>query len=263
LTLTDDQALLDDLSDPSPSGTVSLSGLPSGTYEVIVYAWAPDDRITFLTDVTVVGGLAGAQTCGGAVWTGSHVQGVTYVKDTVRVTAGTITINTATNVGFSSVNGLQIRELSTSVDSQSYCVSGTSSSGCVPVMSSSPGAPSLGGSGYMLSMSSADPDRNAGMLYGLAPAAIPYGVDGGDFLCNSAPRQRLFNPLSNTGPGGACGGSLTLGDLQGFLAAHSTALGMPFVAGNTIYVQGFHRDPSSSDSKRLTLSNGLKVTFQL
>jgi hypothetical protein len=61
------------------------------------------------------------------------------------------------------------------------------------------------------------------------------------------------------GTSGACDGSVTL-DLSAYLATHPAALGWPFVAGETLYVQGWNRD-NGNGSKNLATSNALKVTF--
>ena len=101
-TAGDDQALMDDVCDGARTWT--FSNLPNGTYDVYTYAWAPDSA-TFFTSVSVNGGAG--QTVGGA-WPGSHVQGVTYAKDTVTISGGTITVAMTVSSGFSSTNGFQL-----------------------------------------------------------------------------------------------------------------------------------------------------------
>jgi len=236
-----------------------LAGVPSGTYEVIVYAWAPDDRVNFLTDVTVGGGLAGAQTCGGAVWSGAHVEGVTFVRDTCRVQNGTISIDVTTAAGFGSLNGMQVRQLDNVGGPQTYCASGLSLNGCALSMGAS-GTPSVAAlSGFTVTMANADGGRIGGMFYGLSPASIPFG-NGTAMLCTGAPRRRLFNPLTMTGgTTGACDGSISI-DLADFFAMHPGTLGAPFSAGDTVYVQGWNRD-NGNGSKNLATSDGLKVTL--
>jgi hypothetical protein len=108
-TTGDNQALMDDLLDLGGAGamdTFTISGLMPGNYTVYTYAGAPDDG-TFVTSVNVNG--TGAQNVGGP-WTAPFMfqQGVHYALHTVTISAGTITINTATVNGFSSLNGIQI-----------------------------------------------------------------------------------------------------------------------------------------------------------
>ena len=79
----------------------------------------------------------------------------------------------------------------------------------------------------------------------------------GGLLCVKAPTQRTGNQ-STGGNLNACDGTMTL-DFFAYLAAHPTALGSPFSAGQSINVQGWFRDPPSP--KTTTLSDGLLVTF--
>lgn len=140
----------------------------------------------------------------------------------------------------------------------SYCVSGTSLNGCVPVMGFS-GVPSLtASSGFTVTMSNADVGRNGGLLYGLSTAQIPLPGTS-SFLCTTLPRQRLVVPMGFTGGTVGCDGSITT-DLMAFLASHPAALGAPFTAGETIYVQGYNRD-NGAPPRNLVFSNGLAVTF--
>jgi hypothetical protein len=103
-----DQLLMDDALDMGGAGatdTFTISGLQNGIYSVYTYAWAPDSA-TFLTTIGING--ANQQIVGGA-WPNGYVQGVTHALHTnVVVVAGTMTINTSTTSGFSTLNGLQL-----------------------------------------------------------------------------------------------------------------------------------------------------------
>lgn len=64
-----------------------LNGLENGLYEVITYAWFPNEsktvqkvRFDFVTGFTLVGG----------VWPGDHAEGLTYSYDLIDVTNGHI-----------------------------------------------------------------------------------------------------------------------------------------------------------------------------
>ncbi len=262
LTTGDDELLLDDVADIGGVGAsrvYTISGLNTGVHEVITYAWAPDDRISFITNVTVAGGAAGAQACGGAAWAGSHVQGVTYVRDTVLVTGGSITVTVATAAGFGSLNGFQVRQLDTNPGPQNYCVSALSMNTCLPAMTWS-GAPSASASsGFTVAMVGADGSRIGGMFYALSSATIPFGT-GTATLCTAAPRKRLFSPPTTTsGARGTCLGTISI-DLAAFIAANPLTLGAPFSAGDTIYLQGWNRD-NGNGSRNIATSDGLAVTF--
>ena len=96
LTSGDDEALLDDFCDVGNTGASKVrfrfKNLQPGSYDVFVYAWAPDDPFNFLTNVTVVGGANGIQACGGNDWTGAHVLGETYVTDSLVTTTGQFSV---------------------------------------------------------------------------------------------------------------------------------------------------------------------------
>ena len=107
-TTGDTQLLMDDLLDMGGAGSsdvFTISGLQNGSYDVYTYAWAPDSA-TFLTNVSVNG--VNQQVIGGA-WPGGFQQGITHALHTaVQVVNGTMTIQTSTSSGFSSLNGLQL-----------------------------------------------------------------------------------------------------------------------------------------------------------
>jgi hypothetical protein len=59
------------------------------------------------------------------------------------------------------------------------------------------------------------------------------------------------------GTAGACDGSLAL-DWSAYVAAHPGALGAPFAAGDTLWLQAWFRDPPSP--KGTSLSDALRAT---
>jgi hypothetical protein len=107
-TTGDDQALMDDAQDPSPSGTWTITGLAAGNYTVYTYGWAPDSS-TYRTGVSINGGPV---TSVGGVWPAAYVVGVTHAVDNVSIpAAGTITIVLTTVTSFATFNGVQVRKL--------------------------------------------------------------------------------------------------------------------------------------------------------
>ena len=90
-----------------------LNGLQNGTYEVITYAWMPNDpsvdslvRFDFVPGNTLIGGA----------WTGAHVEGVTYSRDIIEVTDGRIGWHSGIPAGGAlfpgaAFNGAQVRLL--------------------------------------------------------------------------------------------------------------------------------------------------------
>ena len=142
-TTGDDQVLMDDLSDPSPGGaTWTISGLAGGNYELITYAWAPDNAV-FLSRVTVAGSSDPAQDVGGA-WPGAYALGVTHALHRISVASGgsiASTITVAPGGQFGSVNGFQLTKLSDAFVQN--CLPGTG--GIIPCpCGNPPAAPGLG-----------------------------------------------------------------------------------------------------------------------
>jgi hypothetical protein len=107
-TTGDDELLMDDGSDSTPSGnTYTIHNLSAGTYTVITYAWAPDNP-GFQSAVAVNGGIP---TMVGGAWPGGYVLGVTHAIDTVTIAAGgTIAVNVAVGLSYCTLNGLQIHK---------------------------------------------------------------------------------------------------------------------------------------------------------
>lgn len=119
-TFGDDQALMDDTGDLNVPGSgldtavYTFQGLTNGRYRVYVYAWTPDFP-GFTTDVRPSGGQPCTEACGGANWSGVHVEGQTYLVQEISVSTGALTIAAASNSGRGSVNGIQIVPLGTTL----------------------------------------------------------------------------------------------------------------------------------------------------
>jgi Tol biopolymer transport system component len=149
-----------------------------------------------------------------------------------------------------------VRMRGTSI-TQPYCTAGTSSTGCVPSISGSGVASASAGVGFTLSVTGVDGQRAGLVFYGIdGPLATPWGPGGPSFLCVKAPTQRMSTHNSGGSPG-MCDG-LIAEDWNAFLAANSGALGQPFTGGETVWAQGWFRDPPAQ--KTTSLSNGLIFT---
>ena len=218
-TTGDDQNLLDDVYDVGGVGgvaTLTVSGLSDGNYEIYTYTWAPDDRVGFCTDVDVAGSASGLQTvCG--LWTGTHVQGTTYALHSVTVSGGSnVVITAATNVGFGSVNGVQI--VPDAGGPSSYCAPGNANS------------VSAGG--------------------GVLASAGGYGTAGATFDITDVPNQPglLFSGNSGLdlpfGCGRRCVGGFTIRGVP-FTPSGNQALGVGFdmSAATSLNIQYWYRDP--------------------
>jgi len=137
----------------------------------------------------------------------------------------------------------------------SYCTAGTSSGGCVATLGST-GAPSVSApSGFTLSVSGADGQRQGLVFYGLSgPLSTSYPPGGTGFLCVKLPVQRL--PASNSGGASAqCTGAFQY-DWLVYLSANPGAMGAPFAAGVTVNAQCWLRDGGSPGGS--ILSQGLE-----
>ena len=236
-TSGDDEKLLDDLLDIGGLGaasTITIRGLADGDYEVYTYAWAPDNRSAFCTDIDVPLAGSGAQTvCGN--WPGAHALGVTYALHQVTILGNAeLTISATTVAGFGSLNGIQIKPLTSSGPS-AYCV---------------PGSP-----------------NSVSALGAVLTSAGGYGTAGATFDLTSVPNQPgiLYagpNQLSLPfGCGDRCVGGLVLRGPVVF-ASGNQILGTPFDMSppSALNIQYWYRDPAnlSSCGAAFNLSNALQ-----
>ncbi len=101
-----------------------INGLENGMYEVLTYAWRPNEpgykekvRLDF---------VPGTVSCGGA-WTGAHAEGVTYTRHIVNVTTGYLGPHVGVLAGFdpatgSMACGMQLRKLTPEGTISSFCM---------------------------------------------------------------------------------------------------------------------------------------------
>ncbi len=139
-----------------------------------------------------------------------------------------------------------------------YCTAGTSTNGCVPAIGAS-GTPSLAAnSGYTLSVSSLEGQKQGLFFYGVGGAAIsPWAPASSSFLCVKSPTQRL-SALNSGGVAGQCNGSFAQ-DWLAYLAANPLTLGAPFAPGTPVNAQAWYRDPAAA--KTTNLSNALEFVL--
>jgi uncharacterized protein (TIGR03382 family) len=109
----DDATLLDTgLVTTGNETCVAFSGFPAGTYEVLVYAWTPDQPT--VKSRTRQDAAPSTIDVGGA-WTGSHVEGVTYARYVVAIGPDSqLPAHSGLVPGqlSAALNGIQIRPLS-------------------------------------------------------------------------------------------------------------------------------------------------------
>jgi hypothetical protein len=136
----------------------------------------------------------------------------------------------------------------------SYCTTTTTSNGCVPTISANGSASASSGAGFTVSISNLESHRLGLVFYGIhGQLAAPWGVGGSSLLCVKAPTQRM-HAYNSGGTTGLCNGLISE-DWNLFIATHASALGQPFAGGETVWAQGWYRDPPTA--KTTGLSNGL------
>jgi hypothetical protein len=140
-----------------------------------------------------------------------------------------------------------------------FCTAGTTTNGCLATMSCV-GTPSVSqSSGFVLTAQNVEGMKNGLIRYSLMPHPTmpPWGVGGTSFLCIKAPMQQTGIQNSG-GTVNQCNGALSL-DFLVWASAHPAALGQPFTAGTSIYVQALFQDPPAV--KTTNLSDGLMFTL--
>ncbi|MCK6445588.1 MAG: calcium-binding protein [Planctomycetes bacterium] len=130
------------------------------------------------------------------------------------------------------------------------CQGGTTSHGCSPLLAAS-GTPSgSAGSGFVLAASGLEGGRSALVFYALGGGKPqPWGTT---FRCTAATVQRALVTHTGGTPG-ACDGAVTF-DWNQYVASHPSALGAPFVGGETVSVQVWFRDPTAPLTSNLSSS---------
>ncbi len=140
----------------------------------------------------------------------------------------------------------------------SYCTSGTTSSGCVPLLSTFGTPSAAASSGFTVRATSVEGQKTGLIFYGTSgPKSVAWAPGSTSFLCVKSPTQRT-SALATGGAAGACDGALTL-DFLAWKAAHPTALGQPLVAGEILNFQGWFRDPLAAATTNLTNAVQVKL----
>ena len=136
-----------------------------------------------------------------------------------------------------------------------YCTAGTSSAGCVPVISAT-GNPSISAaSGFVVNVTSVEGQRAGLLFYSVSgPRGIVWAPGSTSFLCMKSPTQRTTSQVSG-GTAGQCNGSFSI-DMLDFWVNKPAALGQPIGGNRVINIQAWYRDPSAPATTNL--SGGLQ-----
>ena len=260
-TFGDDELLLDAGIDGAVQ--ITIAGLGNGPYDVFTYAFAPDNRLSYFTDVSVVGSIHPTQTVGGTDWTGTHIQGVTYARHSVQVTNGTITVDCVINLGFATINGIQVEPTGPiCFPPSTYCTAKVNSLGCTPAISFA-GAPSVAAqNGFAVIGYNVRNNKSGLLFYGMTGAAAqPFQ---GGTLCVASPIRRStpVNSLGAAPPANNCSGIYAI-DMNSFAAGQLGGTPSPLlsVVGTVVNCQWWGRDPGFPAPDNTTLSDGLRYTI--
>ena len=132
-----------------------------------------------------------------------------------------------------------------------YCTAGLSSNFCTPAMTWSGNPSASAGSGFTLTCEGLNGQRSSMIFYGITGRqASAWGPLSSSFMCVKAPRQRTGS-ASSGGTNGSCDGTRSI-DWNQYIAAHPTALGVPFSAGTLVDAQCWYRDPLAPKSTNLS-----------
>ncbi len=141
-----------------------------------------------------------------------------------------------------------------------YCTAGTTTNGCAASLSAT-GNPSVTqASPCVISSNGGEGSMSGVLFYGVDNSAftpVPWGATS-SFRCVKNPVQRM-GLLTPVGTPTVCDGDYTF-DWDAWQLAHPLALGNPWSAGDTVYVQAWFRDVGVPKG---STSNALELTYDL
>jgi hypothetical protein len=137
-----------------------------------------------------------------------------------------------------------------------YCVAGTSASGCRAALSAAGRASASAPSGFVVSAASLEGQRDALLFFGTRGRhAHPWG-NGTSFLCLLPPFTRLVY-VPGTGASGVCDGGFSLEVNALWCPSCPQSLHNPG-AGALAQMQLWYRDPGSTSNRPTSLSDALE-----
>ncbi|MEM8712110.1 MAG: hypothetical protein AAGG01_14260 [Planctomycetota bacterium] len=256
-TMGNDEALMDDIGYTNGLAELRWDGLPAGTYDVIVYAMAPDDA-TFLTSVNVIGSLDPLQEVGGDFSAGFAL-GITHSLHTVDVVGGTpLVIEVDLSSGADSVNGLQIMPAgSGSSIGASYCGPAVPNTTGAPAFMSAAGSRDVTQNDVLITCSNMPSFAFGFFIVSQTQGFVmnPGGSSGNICLAGSVGRYVGPGQVQNSGSAGQISLQLDLTMIpqpNGFVAANS---------GETWNWQTWYRDSTPGGTPTSNFSDGLQVDF--
>jgi subtilisin-like proprotein convertase family protein len=142
-----------------------------------------------------------------------------------------------------------------------YCTAGTTTNGCNASISGSANPNAANTTQVTINVASVEGQKQGIFFYGINNTSftpVPWSPGSTSFLCVKGPTQRAGSQGSG-GTTNACNGAFSL-DWDAFVTANPTAVGVPFAAGDKIFVQAWFRDPPAP--KTTNLSNAIEMTVQ-
>ncbi len=138
-----------------------------------------------------------------------------------------------------------------------YCTAGTSAIGCTPTISAAGVASASAASGYVITTSNIEGQRQTNTIYSVLGPKTPPTPFGAGYLCVKAPTQRIGSVQANGTPG-VCDGSVSI-DVLDWAQSHPGGQGVPYSAGTVLHFQCAIRDPLSPGTR--VMSEALQVTL--
>jgi len=143
----------------------------------------------------------------------------------------------------------------------SYCTAGTTTNGCNATISANVNPNVANNAGVTISVANVEGQKQGLYFYGIDNSGFtpaPWAPSSTSFLCVKGPTQRAGSQGSG-GTTNACDGAFSL-NWDAFVAANPTAVGVPFAAGDSIFVQAWFRDPPAPKTTNLT--DAIEMTVQ-
>ncbi|MBL8802211.1 MAG: hypothetical protein JNN27_09465 [Planctomycetes bacterium] len=234
-----DYAFTDGAACPPANGTVPLCGVgvvPSGEYQQDFGGWPNGNAGLNTTPISAIPIAAGTNT-----WT------LTIYDWCTGFDNGSL-------VGFDLCFEAATAPIA-------YCTAGTTTNGCNASISANVNPNVANNAGVTIAVANVEGQKQGIYFYGIDNTGfspVPWSPGSTSFLCVKGPTQRA----GSQGAGGttnACDGAFSLNwDL--FVTNNPIAVGVPFSAGDSIFVQAWFRDPPAP--KTTNLSNAIEMTVQ-
>ncbi len=141
-----------------------------------------------------------------------------------------------------------------------YCTAGITTNMCSPFIWANRHPSASLSSACYVQVENVEGMKQGLLFYGLNNTGFTPSIwgSGVSYLCVKSPTQRTWAHNSG-GSLDNCDGTLLL-DWNAYQSSHPSALGQPFAPGDSVFIQGWFRDPAAS--KSTNLSNALMLRVQ-